>query len=745
MGHMRSVRLVVASFIVAAILNGCGGGGDNGGGGPPDDTPASVAIQAGNNQTALVSTPVTTDPAVLVRNAGNEALAGVAVTFAVATGGGSVSGAAATTNDQGVATVGSWTLGPSVGANTLTATVAGLNPVTFTATGSNVLPSRKWTVMVFMAADNNLAVPGILDIDEMEAAGVSSDVQVLVQAEFSPSALAQYNCDASCFNRPNFNTFRYAVTDQGSPVNGPNGSVTDLGNRNMTDPAQINEFVLWAKQNYPADHYALVLWNHGGGYVGLLQDETSAGSDLMSIGELPAALQGTGAIDVLDFDMCLMGGYETLVKIAGLADYAVFSEEVVPGAGNPYQTIIDAIQANASGSARTIATIFVDQFDLSYQGDRASTTKSAYELSGFAAFETALDAVASTLQANLNTFGPAIGTALSQSQKYSYRELTDLVALLDNLKAGITDATLDGQIDALKALATGTFRVANKARTGTSTEAADMSGSTGLNIVIPSGVGPDQLAATGPQSLASYQALYPGKAWTLFLTDWVTGQGTTAKTDQGNNRFEAYLVWDPGAVAVDADVDLWILEPDGSLFIPYLGSVSPNGVMSSDSDADGVYFEGYLTNRFVDNGTFKFYANLWKDPQAFMPEFDLVYRNDQSQSFTSLYDPNFPILSTQVSWLDDPTPTYLEIEAGAYTDLQYVAILGFPSPPVGVAAAESPSGRLLTGAAAQSGPGITPAQLMAARRWIQSAGPAARPSLQRRGNAIILPTPRRNP
>ena len=65
--------------------------------------------------------------------------------------------------------------------------------------------NREWTVLVYMAADNNLAISGILDIDEMEAGGGSSAaVQVVVQGEFNPDELAQYGLtDPSYFNRPN--------------------------------------------------------------------------------------------------------------------------------------------------------------------------------------------------------------------------------------------------------------------------------------------------------------------------------------------------------------------------------------------------------------------------------------------------------------------------------------------------------------------------------------------------------------
>ncbi|HEY8257588.1 MAG TPA: Ig-like domain-containing protein [Gemmatimonadales bacterium] len=107
-------------------------------------SPASIAIQDGNNQTADVGTAVTTDPAVIVRDASSNPVAGVQVDFAVGIGGGGVTGATATTNSSGIATVGSWTMGPTAGSNnnTLTATVNGTAiSVTFTASASAGSPS----------------------------------------------------------------------------------------------------------------------------------------------------------------------------------------------------------------------------------------------------------------------------------------------------------------------------------------------------------------------------------------------------------------------------------------------------------------------------------------------------------------------------------------------------------------------------------------------------------------------------
>ena len=98
----------------------------------------SIAINAGDGQSATVGSSVVTAPSVIVRDGLSNPVSGVSVTFAVASGGGSIMGGSATTNASGIATVGSWTLGPAPGSNTLTATSTGLtgSPLTFTATGT---------------------------------------------------------------------------------------------------------------------------------------------------------------------------------------------------------------------------------------------------------------------------------------------------------------------------------------------------------------------------------------------------------------------------------------------------------------------------------------------------------------------------------------------------------------------------------------------------------------------------------
>lgn len=127
---------IVAGFVCLTCL-ACGGSDINS---PAPPAPAtSIALNGGDNQSAATGTAVPMPPSVKVTNADGGPVSSVAVTFAVASGGGSITGAGQTTDGQGIATVGSWTLGPVAGTNTLTASAEGLDgsPVVFTAIGTS--------------------------------------------------------------------------------------------------------------------------------------------------------------------------------------------------------------------------------------------------------------------------------------------------------------------------------------------------------------------------------------------------------------------------------------------------------------------------------------------------------------------------------------------------------------------------------------------------------------------------------
>ena len=111
---------------------------------------ATILSNSSTTQSATVGSAVGSPPSVLVRDGVGNPVANVAVTFAVASGNGSITGANQTTNTSGIATVGSWTLSSTAGTNTLTATATGSgitgNPVTLPLRGHPAprQRSRSW-------------------------------------------------------------------------------------------------------------------------------------------------------------------------------------------------------------------------------------------------------------------------------------------------------------------------------------------------------------------------------------------------------------------------------------------------------------------------------------------------------------------------------------------------------------------------------------------------------------------------
>jgi N-acetylneuraminic acid mutarotase len=135
--------------------------------------PTMSKVVGTDGQSALVSTPVALPPAVKLTNAHGQAVGGLPITFAVGSGGGSITalgGGAGTavgvivrTAGNGVAALASWKLGSSPGANTVVASEIGAlgSPLTFTATGT--VACNCWTTKTSMPTAR--AGPGVAAIN----------------------------------------------------------------------------------------------------------------------------------------------------------------------------------------------------------------------------------------------------------------------------------------------------------------------------------------------------------------------------------------------------------------------------------------------------------------------------------------------------------------------------------------------------------------------------------------------------
>jgi hypothetical protein len=127
---IESLASRLALLGIVALQVSCG---DSSG---PGSSAATIAANSSTTITAAPGADVAELPSVILRDQSGSPVGGVPVTFAVTGGGGTVTGDHTTTNPSGIATVGSWTLGPNTGTNTLVATAGGLS-VTFTASTSD--------------------------------------------------------------------------------------------------------------------------------------------------------------------------------------------------------------------------------------------------------------------------------------------------------------------------------------------------------------------------------------------------------------------------------------------------------------------------------------------------------------------------------------------------------------------------------------------------------------------------------
>lgn len=129
--------------------------------------------------------------------------------------------------------------------------------------------------------------------------------------------------------------------------------VETLPSQNMSDKKTFEDFLRFCDGEYPADHRAVILWDHGGGSVeGVICDEIYGGSAL-SLSDLRGAFEAVFTlseqnppIELIGFDACLMATIETARAFTGIAKYMVASEETEPGCGWNYSGFLGALADN---------------------------------------------------------------------------------------------------------------------------------------------------------------------------------------------------------------------------------------------------------------------------------------------------------------------------------------------------------------------------------------------------------------
>ena len=134
------------------------------------------------------------------------------------------------------------------------------------------------------------------DVKEMLAATPSKDVNIVLQTGGCKDFQNSYMKDGSCQ--------RFVIK------NGNINELADLGDVSMVEQQSLQDFIKFAKENYPAENYILVMWDHGGGVpLGFGQDELHDGK-LTEI-EIAEAIRGADIqYESIIFNACLMGSLE---------------------------------------------------------------------------------------------------------------------------------------------------------------------------------------------------------------------------------------------------------------------------------------------------------------------------------------------------------------------------------------------------------------------------------------------------
>ncbi len=354
-----------------------------------------------------------------------------------------------------------------------------------------VKQEKKWTVMVYLAGDNNLDGAGTVDLREMKSVGSTDAVNIIAQ-----------------FDREGDKgeSRRYFLRKGGTVAA---DAVANLGETNTGDPKVLQEFIAWGVGEYPAERYMVVIWNHGAGWddtnvYRMVRDDLkmdvsrkagivakAAGASQGAVANrhirritgrpLSRALFGASVemalktraiafddqardfidnqelkkvlaaaqkklkrkIDILGLDACLMNMAEVAYQVRGSVAFTVGSQEVEPGDGWPYDKILARLAETPDMPSRELARLIVDNYLASYRADDR-VTQSALDLAKVDTIAGACDLLAKVLIEHLpdREVRAALLAARHQVQSFENPDYVDLVDLSALIRQQITNPAI---------------------------------------------------------------------------------------------------------------------------------------------------------------------------------------------------------------------------------------------------------------------------------------------------------------
>ena len=226
-------------------------------------------------------------------------------------------------------------------------------------------PPYEWTVLLYMAGDNNLSEECVYALMEIKDA-LADNPRLKVVAQFDPAGRRAETKRYELHPHPHSlehdarkTRWRTKETDTGEPSN-------------------LLDFLRWGMPTFRAEHYMVVLVGHGTGTDDdFLRDENPPNS--LSIFELETIVKKMRddgyTIDILGMDTCLMSMAEVCYQLLEhKVGYMVASEGFAPNTGWPYASIIDELSKNipvdgtmSQADPRWLAQMIVDKYREFYE------------------------------------------------------------------------------------------------------------------------------------------------------------------------------------------------------------------------------------------------------------------------------------------------------------------------------------------------------------------------------------------
>ncbi len=227
--------------------------------------------------------------------------------------------------------------------------------------------TKEWTVMVFMNAKNNLSDSQLLgltgkfavqDIAEMKKVGTTGAVNVVVEHGIKGKGSRRLLIQKSGF------------LNSGETVYG------EYPAADMGDYKRVIEFVKWAKTEFPARHYMLVLWNHGLGWIDPSQKLQTAGTGAEQKGilfddetknyvrtkQLGEILKTSGYVDVFAMNACLMQMAEIGYEVKDYTGLILGSEETMLAQGFDYEKLLNFMNADPAFTSEQLSDFMMSWY-----------------------------------------------------------------------------------------------------------------------------------------------------------------------------------------------------------------------------------------------------------------------------------------------------------------------------------------------------------------------------------------------